>query len=196
MSSELEPSGRKQERMTAYSITAEGAPPRPRLVATARLSAEADFDRLAADLARLGCARFRARKVAFVAARQSTTLERIETRFNGKETENTAEAGDWIVTNLDAGRTVLRDAEGAANTYVIRQDTFAGLYDPDTGGTEFGNVYKAKGVVDAVWVAGGFDILAPWGERQVAPAGYIVRNGSDVYGIHGEAFDKTYERVA
>ncbi len=177
--------------MTAYSITAEGSPPSPRLVASTRLSADADFDRLAADLERHGSARFRARKVAFVAARQATAPEKIETRFNGKETENKAAPGDWIVTNLDAGRTALRDAEGSANTYVIRAANFANLYDRDSGTCEFGDIYKAKGVVDAVAVAGGFDILAPWGERQVAPAGYIVRNGADVYGIHGEAFDRT-----
>lgn len=182
--------------MTAYSIAAEGMPPKPRLIASARLSASADFDRLAADLARHGSARFRARKVAFVAARQATAPEAIETRFNGKETQNRAAPGDWIVTNLDADRTILRDAEGSANTYVIRAATFAGLYVRDSGSTDFGDIYKATGVVDAVAVAGGFDILAPWGERQVAPTGYVVRNGDDVYGIHGEAFDKTYERVA
>ncbi len=181
--------------MTAYTITAKGAPPRLRLLAPAHLSADADFDRLAADLARHGSARFRARKIAFVAARQATAPERIETRFNGKETENTAAAGDWIVTNLAADRTELRDAEGSVNTYVIRAANFANLYGRDGGSTEFGDIYKAKGVVDAVAVAGGFDIMAPWGERQVAQTGYIVRNGDDVYGIHGEAFDKTYERV-
>jgi hypothetical protein len=182
--------------MTAYSITAEGAPPRPRLVASTRLSADADFDRLAADLERYGSARFRARKVAFVAARQAAAPERIETRFNGKETENTATPGDWIVTNMDADRRILLDREGHSNTYVILAASFPVLYDRDTGDTEFGAVYKAKGVVDAVALPGGFDIMAPWGERQRAPAGYLVRNGADVYGIHGEAFEKTYERVA
>ena len=61
------------------------------------------------------------------------------------------------------------------------------------GSNDFGRVCRAKGTVDAVAFAGGFEILAPWGERQRAAAGYIVRNGTDVYGIEERAFDATYE---
>lgn len=181
--------------MPAYAIAAGGDPPRPRLTSSAKLSAEADFEAAAADLARLGSPVFRARKVAYVAARRATSREPVETRYNGKETHNTAEPGDWIVTNMDADRRLLRDRDGNANTYVIPAATFATLYDRDTGATDFGDIFKAKGVVDAVALPGGFDIVAPWGERQQAPAGYLVRNGADVYGIHAEAFDKTYERL-
>ncbi|HJZ29912.1 MAG TPA: hypothetical protein VKF35_02360, partial [Hyphomicrobiaceae bacterium] len=67
-----------------------------RLKSTEQLSAE-DFQRVAAELASKP---IKARKVGRVAARRSEARTRVETRWDGKESENVAEPGDWIVTSL------------------------------------------------------------------------------------------------
>ena len=51
---------------------------------------------------------------------------------------------------------------------------------------------KAAILVEALLFKGGFDILAPWNERQVGPSGYLLKNGDDVYGIEKSTFGKTY----
>ena len=71
----------------------------------------------------------------------------------------------------------------------------AGLYEPTEGRNDFGAIYRAKGVVSAIRLTGGFDIAAPWGERQQAPAGYLILNGAEVYGNNAETFEATYELV-
>ena len=43
---------------------------------------------------------------------------------------------------------------------------------------------------------GGFDILAPWGERQTGAAGYLLLNGTEVSGSSWDAFAETYEILA
>jgi hypothetical protein len=149
----------------------------------------ADFTRIAAEL---GQTPIRARKIGYVAAREATATETVETHWNGKETTNTARKGDFIVTNLTPQRLPLRDAEGRENTYVIAADKFAGLYAPTSERNEFGAIYRAKGVVSALPLPGGFDILAPWGERQTGASGYLLLNGTEVYGVVGEAFETTY----
>ncbi len=75
---------------------------------------------------------------------------------------------------------------------------FLELYAPLRGKeiARLGKVYRPKGVVTALRFRGGFDILAPWGERQVAPAGYLILNGADVYGNNAETFEATYEALA
>jgi hypothetical protein len=50
-------------------------------------------------------------------------------------------------------------------------------------------------VVDAIRLPGGFDIAAPWGERQQAPSGYLILSGGEVYGNNAETFAATYEPV-
>lgn len=161
---------------------------KPRLEADAALT-ELDFRAVAGQL---GTPAVRARKISYVAARQAESEQVIDTRWNGKETTNIAHPGDWIVTNLSPERKVLIDGEGNENTYVIAADRFADLYEP---AEEDGRVYRAKGVVEAIAVRGGFDIVAPWGERQMAPAGYLMFNGREVYGCHAEIFAATYEVV-
>ena len=179
--------------MTSFTI--ESPKGVPRLICQARLDARSDFEDIVRALSAFKCKVFRARKISFVAARQATAAEAVETRYNGRESQNTAKPGDWIVTNMDEARNIIRDAENCANTYVIQPDAFARLYARSSGSSPFGDVYKAKGVVDAIEVAGGFDIVAPWGERQQGPGGYLLRNGDDVYGIHKDAFNRTYEIV-
>jgi hypothetical protein len=139
----------------------------------------------------------RARKIGFVAARQAAKRQDVETRWNGAETRNTAEPGDWIVTNLTPERELLRDAEGQLNRWVIAQKSFGGLYVPagGRGKGRLGAVYRATSLVEAIFFSGGFDILAPWGERQTAASGWLIRNGDAVYGNHADTFAATYEKV-
>lgn len=140
----------------------------------------------------------RARKTGLIAARRAARARTVETRWNGKETTNRAQAGDWIVTNLSPARKVLRDAEGHKNTYVVPASRFRELYEPLRGKeiARLGKVYRPTGIVTVVRFRDGFDIVAPWGERQVAPAGYLILNGADVYGNHAETFEATYEALA
>lgn len=163
--------------------------PGPRIASDTALTRD-DFHALAR---RLGSTPLRARKVGFVAARQAEQTQRIATLWNGSETENTSRPGDWIVTNLSPTQQPLRDRDGNLNTYVIAQDRFPQLYAPAGTGTPLGEVYKAKSTVWALRLPGGFDIVAPWGERQKAADGYLILKGDDVYGNNIETFDQTYE---
>jgi hypothetical protein len=164
---------------------------RRRLVANKELS-KADF-RIIANQA--GTSPFRARKIGLVAARRATQAEPIETRWNGRESLNTASPGDWIVTNLSPHAEVLRDKSGHPNTYVVPAETFARLYGPEAGETEFGRVYRPKGVVEAIHLSGGFEILAPWGQKQQSTDGYLLLNGTEVYGNDKDTFEATYTAV-
>jgi hypothetical protein len=138
----------------------------------------------------------RARKTGFVSARRATKTQAIETRWNGIETTNTARPGDWIVTNLTAERKLLRDRQGYVNSYVVSVKRFAKLYQPADGKTRFGAIYQAKSLVSAIRLRGGFDIKAPWGERQRAGAGYLLLNGGEVYGSNAATFAATYQVIA
>ena len=144
----------------------------------------------------LGAQVIRARKIGYVAALKATSPQVVETRWNGKETSNTARPGDWIVTSLSPQREALRDDDGNVNRYVIMAERFASLYEPADGAGTFGAIHRAKGMVEAISLPGGFDIVAPWGERQTAPAGYLLCNGPDVYGNNQETFAATYEVVS
>jgi hypothetical protein len=78
---------------------------------------------------------------------------------------------------------------------VIAAERFAGLYESTSETSEHGAIYRAKGVVFALPLPGGLDILAPWGERQRADDGYLLLNGDEVYASSRDAFDATYEAV-
>jgi hypothetical protein len=146
--------------------------------------------------AQLGQRPIRARKTGFVAARQARQREEVETRWNGRETTNTAQPGDWIVTNLSPQQEPLRDEDGSLNVYVIDAGAFPDLYEPTDGRSEHGAIYRPKGVVEALHLPGGFAIVAPWGERQQAPAGYLLLRGEEVYGNNAETFKATYVEIA
>ena len=160
-----------------------------RLIASAVLG-KSDFDRIAS---KLGSSPIRARKTGLVAARKVQRRETVDTYWNGKETSNVAAPGDFVVTSLADDGNILRDRNGMANVYVIKADGFAKLYAPVPGGNEFGAFHKAKREVTAVYFSGGFDIMAPWGERERAPEGYLVFNGDEVYGNNAETFAASYE---
>ena len=163
-----------------------------------RLEADAvltpsDFQSIAKTL---GHPPLRARKIGYVAARRAEKSEVVETRWNGKETTNTARVGDFIVTNLSPKCQPLRDGDGHMNVYLIAAERFPQLYEPAEGKSEHGAVYRAMGVVSALPFPGGLDISAPWGERQTTSAGYLLLSGEDVYGISQGAFEETYEVMA
>jgi hypothetical protein len=153
----------------------------------------ADFAHVAAEL---GQRPMRARKIGYVAARRATVREVIETYADGKETSNTAQPGDFIVTNLAPDRSPLIDRDGRTNVYVVAAEKFPVLYEPTAETSAHGAVCRAKGLVSALALPGGLDILAPWGERQTATDGYLVLNGDEVYASSTAAFEVTYEVTA
>ena len=145
---------------------------------------------------RIGRQPIKARKIGLVAARSAQAVETIETRWIGKETSNTAQPGDWIVTSLSLDGEVMRDASGNENTYVIKAEIFPNLYESTAGENVFGRFFRAKNMVDALFLSGGFEILAPWGQKQTADAGYLLFNGEEVYGNNALTFEETYEIVS
>lgn len=160
-----------------------------RLIADERIDV-AGFDEVAR---RLGTTPRRARKSGLVCAREAIATEPVETRWNGQETVNTAQPGDFVVTLLTSVGDVIRDGDGNANTYVVARERFGQLYEPSPHAAVLGEaVYAPKGVVDALELPGGFDIVAPWGEQQTARDGYLLRNGADIYGNNRETFEATY----
>jgi hypothetical protein len=175
-----------------FTLTRRGFFRRTRRLQAATTLDAADFQEIAR---MLGAAPKRARKIGRVSARKAQERQHLETRWNGKESEITVEPDDWIVTTLSPASEVLRDREGHANTYAIKPERFGELYEPLAGSTEFGAVYRAKGVVDALFLSGGFESKAPWGEMQRADSGYLLLNGSEVYGNSRETFEATYEII-
>jgi hypothetical protein len=166
---------------------------RRRLIAR-RVLAAADFRAIAV---KVGTKPIKARRVGLLAARRAEAEEEVVTRWNGEESRNKAAPGDWIVTNLTPQGQVLRDRAGQANTYVIRAARFPELYEPHVGETELGAVYKPKGTVDAdaLHFSAGFELLAPWGEKQQADDGYLLLHDTEVYGNNRATFEATYEIV-
>jgi hypothetical protein len=161
---------------------------KPRLKSARRLDVD-DFRALCEMLRK---SPIRARKIGYVAARRAQMRQHFETHWNGKESEITAEIGDWIVTTLSPAGAPMRDAEGHLNTYAIKPERFNELYEATDTETEFGRVYRAKGVVEALFLSGGFEIEAPWGEKQSANAGYLLLSGNEVYGNNRDTFEATY----
>jgi hypothetical protein len=163
-----------------------------RLIAHQRLDAD-DFNTVANRLSQIPRA---ARKVGLVAARKAEQRQRIVTHWNGKESENVAVPGDWIVTSLSGSGDVLVDDAGHPNSYALKPGRFAELYEPAGGKTVFGAKFRAKGHVKAIRLSGGFEIEAPWGETQRSADGYLLLNGTQVYGNARETFEATYQLTA
>ena len=163
-----------------------------RLIADHQLT-PADFHELAK---KLDIPVQNARKIGFVAAIKASKKQTVVTLWNGKESQIIAHPGDWVVTNLAPDQSVLRDDDHNLNQYAIGKGKFPQLYERFTGAnTEntYGDLYRAISQVEALFLPGGFEILAPWGETQRADAGYLLLSGDEVYGNHKETFDLTYE---
>src|SRR5262249_1345698 len=132
-------------------------------------------------------------KVGLVTARKAETRQTIKTHTVGHETTNTANVGDWIVTNMTPGGKPLRNAKGQLDTYVIKAESFERLYDAAGRQSELGPLYSPRSTVAALELPGSFDIMAPWKERQRAASGYLIRNGDEVYGVEKSIFHRTYD---
>ena len=137
---------------------------------------------------------FFARKSGLITSRLCRRTEQVETRWNGKETVNTAYPFDHVVTNLDKTGKPMVDAEGHRNIYVITAGRFDTLYEPTSMPGVAEPVYRARTTVEVIHLPGGFEIIAPWGETQAADSGYLISNGQDVYGNHAETFEASYDR--
>src|SRR5262245_45183589 len=159
-------------------------------LASTEILTGSDFDALAKQLS---VDPLLAQKIGFVAARRAATVERVETFSDGHETTNTANVGDWIVTNMTPHGVALRGSGGRFDTYVITADAFERLYEAVGRQSEFGALFSAKGAVSVIELPGSFDILAPWNERQKGKTGYLIRNGEEIYGIEKSIFHRTYD---
>lgn len=180
-----------EHRVAPFHIEKVGWRRAARLVASELLT-PADFDEAASAL---GAAPQRARKVNLVAACRASAPTLVETKWGGEDTRNTAEIGDWIVTAMTRDGKPLQDAKNNVNRYVIKDARFAELYERAVGETADGPLFRPRGVVDALYLPGGFDILAPWGERQTSTTGYLLRNGQEIYGNERSAFEQTYQII-
>jgi hypothetical protein len=167
------------------------APAGPRLFSDTKLTPD-DFRAIAKDL---GTKPFAARKSGLISARTAERDEKVETLWNGKETINTARPGDRIVTNLDAHGVPLVDRDGHHNVYVVKADKFVTLYELGDTTSPLGQTYRARGTVEAIAFPGGFEILAPWGEKQIAGNGFLILNNADVYGNNAETFNASYQHL-
>lgn len=133
------------------------------------------------------------RKKGEVRAQIALGGEVIETILaNGmKETTNTAEPGDYIITNPGGER------------YIVKPDTFGKRYSPKEGEN---GIYEAKGYCKAIINPFGEDIkiMASWGEVQVGDNECILADtydpetkslGGEPYIIEKNAFEETYGQV-
>ena len=46
---------------------------------------------------------------------------------------------------------------------------------------------------EAIFLAGGFELFAPWGQKQTVAAGHLVLNAGEVYGNNAETFEATHK---
>jgi hypothetical protein len=69
------------------------------------------------------------------------------------------------------------------------------LYEPMSGETPYGRIFRPKGRVEALRLFAGFEIMAPWGEMQRATDGYLLLNGNEVYGNNRQTFEETYQPI-
>jgi len=103
---------------------------------------------------------------------------------DGRETDNTAQQGDFIVTN----------PTHAAERYVVRRDVFLARYEPVAA-----NRWRPTGMVRAVCITAEepFALQGAWGEDMpVKPGDYLAAPWpalDEVYRIAGREFAEVYE---
>ncbi|MEK7602230.1 MAG: PGDYG domain-containing protein [Patescibacteria group bacterium] len=125
-----------------------------------------------------------------VHARRAVVGESIITTLESgiKETENTAQEGDWIITNPDG------------EEYIISENKFNSRYEP----TNEDGLYEAKGSCRAIVNPFGkpIEIMASWGSPQTGGSDCMIADtcdddGSNMNGepyiIDADAFAKTYQ---
>ncbi len=164
-----------------------------RLKADAQLTA-ADFHAIAKQVGHFDTRR----KIGFVSAMVAGEPTQVVTYRGGKETENIAQPGDYIATNLLPDLEPQINQAGQLDQYVIRANRFFELYQTYQGKRNgYGEIFKAKSVVKAIYFSNGAAIAPPWGGRQICREEcYLFLNGSEVYLCDSESCDKTYEIVA
>jgi hypothetical protein len=129
-------------------------------------------------------------KQGLVQAHPAAVGESIETVLasGASETTNTANEGDWIVTNPSGEK------------YIISEQKFKSRYEP----TEVADTYKAKGSCRAIPNPFGkpIEIMASWGEPQLGDEHCMIADtcdadgsnpGGEPYLIEGAAFAETYK---
>lgn len=130
------------------------------------------------------------KKYGQVKARPAVVGEKITTTLQGgaEETVNTAQAGDWIVTNP------------SGEQYIISEKKFFARYEA----TNEDGVYKAKGSCRAIVNPFGkpIEIMASWGTPQTGGTDCMIADtcdedgsnmGGEPYLIDADAFAKTYK---
>lgn len=131
-------------------------------------------------------------------ARLAKGSEQITTIVDNKEeTQNTAQAGDFIVKNLT----------GSEEIYIVPKEKFPKLYQFSKNIDDTWDEYIPKGKVKALEVSpellavlaqtSPFSILAPWGEEQRVEANdYLVTpvdRNNEIYRIERSSFEETYQ---
>lgn len=131
------------------------------------------------------------KKQGRVQARPAVSGEHITTTLAGgnKETVNTANEGDWVMTNP------------SGEQYIISEKKFFGRYEK----TDTDGVYQAKGYCRAIKNPFGkpIEIIASWGEPQTGNENCMIADVSDAEGdlegepylIDASAFAETYKQV-
>ncbi len=120
---------------------------------------------------------------------------------SGRETVNTARAGDYVVQNQT----------GAKELYIVNESTFAKRYELMTSQEEGWGMYKPVGKVRGIPVDRGvlslfgqedaFYISAPWGEAQVVAEGDMLvttlplPDKMEIYRIARKEFSETYREI-
>ena len=132
------------------------------------------------------------KKQGQVEARPAVLGERVTTTLasGANETVNTANEGDWVMTNP------------SGEQYIISEKKFLGRYEV----TDEAGVYSAKGYCRAIKNPFGkpIEIMASWGEPQTGDENCMVADVSDADGnLEGEpyiievkAFAETYKQVS
>ncbi len=119
------------------------------------------------------------KKITEVWARQAQKMEIISTELDA--TQNTANPGDWIVSNP------------GEKPYIIREDRFAKMYKPKEG--DPGLYVSVSKPVHCVRTDKDIVFIAPWRELQAVRAGgYILENmEGERYSISEKSFKDTYQ---
>lgn len=128
-------------------------------------------------------------KFTEVDARIATPGEVIETfTSDGKETQNTAKEGDWVIRNrTKAQEEYILSDEKLRKRYIVRSLLVNGWY-----------TFKAKGECQAIVFDGPEDTQfeAPWGEAMTLKKGDLLvtplPDKNEVYRIAAKEFNETY----
>ena len=122
--------------------------------------------------------------VTVTARKLETPLKVVTYTKDGKETENTGQPGDYLVTNP------------GGEQYVVPKERFLGRYAKlETFDDTVNQLWKANGEIKAIVYQGeDFKFIAPWGEEMICKNNDILAttDGTEVYRIGTPEFLQTY----